>query len=82
MTLQLVEFKDIKPEGKYIFRSDDFEIKLDITDGNQTIEDILEYFNMDEDDVEKYGGSIEAFQACEERMSDGWNYLEVYEVIS
>lgn len=82
MALKLVKFKDIKPEGNYIFRSDDYEIKLDITDGIQTVNDILEYFNMDKDDVEEYGGLEEAFDACEERMGDGWDYLEVYEVIS
>ena len=34
------------------------------------------------DEIEDYGGMESALDTCHERMGDGWEYLEVYEVIS
>jgi hypothetical protein len=82
MKLVEVKFKDIKPEGQYIIKYDGEGNGMDVQNGTQTISDILDHFTMDEDDVEEYGGLEEAFEACDGRMGDGWDYLEVYEVIS
>jgi hypothetical protein len=82
MKLERVNFKEIKEESQYIVRNEDWEYDLEVYDGIGVVFHICQYFGIDEEDIEDYGGMENALDACEERMGDGWDRLEIYEVIS
>jgi hypothetical protein len=82
MKLELVDFQDIKDESQYIVRYEDWENNLDAVNGIEARLAILKHCSIDEDEIGDYGGMESALDTCHERMGDGWEYLEVYEVIS
>ena len=82
MTLKLIDFKDIKDESQYIIRYEDWDNGLEVRNGEEARLIILKRCHIDEDEIEDYGGMENALDECEERMGDGWEHLEVYEVIS
>jgi hypothetical protein len=82
MTLKLIDFKDIKDESQYIIRYEDWDNGLEVRNGEEARLAILKHCCIDEDEIEDYGGMENALDAYEERMGDGWEHLEVYEVIS
>jgi hypothetical protein len=82
MKLERVNFKEIKDESQYIVRYEDWQSDLDIFDGIDVVFHICQYFGVDECEIEDYGGLENALDTCEERMGNGWDCLEIYEVIS